>query len=184
VESGKSKTRIELAEALRLCRVYSATLIIAKLDRLARNVAFVSALMESGVEFTAVDMPQAGKFTLHIMAAVAEQEADMIAERTRKAMQTAKGRGTLLGRRDDSIAAYASKGNEISAKVRSAFATRKAEDLRPAIAQIQETIRKSKGGDPTLREIAAAMNKRRIPTPRKGGTWSAVKVQRILARAA
>jgi DNA invertase Pin-like site-specific DNA recombinase len=183
IESGKSKARLQLAEALRLCRVYNATLIIAKLDRLARNVAFVSALMESGVEFTAVDMPQAGKFTLHIMAAVAEQEADMIAERTRKAMQTAKGRGTLLGRRDAAIAAHAHKGNELSAKVRSSFAMRKAEDLKPAIAQIRETIRKSKGDEATLREIASVMNERRIPTPRKGGTWSAIQVKRVLDRA-
>jgi DNA invertase Pin-like site-specific DNA recombinase len=182
VESGKSKTRLELAEALRLCRVYNATLIIAKLDRLARNVAFVSALMESGVDFKAVDMPEASKFTIHIMAAVAEQEADMIAERTRKAMETAKARGTALGRRDDAIAAYALKGNGVSAKVRKGFANRKAEDLKPALAQIRAMIRDSKGAEPTLREIAAVMNKRRIPTPRTGGQWSAVQVSRILAR--
>lgn len=188
VESGKRNSRPKLAEALRLCRVYNATLIIAKLDRLARNVAFVSALMESGVEFTAVDMPKAGKFTLHIMAAVAEQEADMIAERTRKAMQTAKARGTLLGRRDDAIAAYAMKGNEASREVRSERAARIATNLQPTIAHIQDKLRQErteqgKSGEPTLREIAAMMNKRRIPTPRKAGKWSAVQVSRILARA-
>lgn len=185
----KRNFRPKLAEALRLCRVYNATLIIAKLDRLARNVAFVSALMESGVEFTAVDMPKAGKFTLHIMAAVAEQEADMIAERTRKAMQTAKARGTILGRRDSAIAVYALKGNEISQEVRSAKAARNVENLKPTIAHIQDKLiqaRKNVGKDssPTLREIAAEMNKRRIPTPRKNGKWSAVQVQRILKRAA
>lgn len=189
VESGKRNSRPKLAEALRLCRVYNATLIIAKLDRLARNVAFVSALMESGVEFTAVDMPKAGKFTLHIMAAVAEQEADMIAERTRKAMQTAKARGTVLGRRDSAIAAYAMKGNEVSREVRSAKASVGAANLKPTIAHIQEKLsqeRKNKGKDgaPTLREIAAEMNRRHIPTPRKTGEWSAVQVQRVLARAA
>src|SRR5580704_15109370 len=73
VESGKRSDRPKLAEALRLCRLHKATLIIAKIDRLARNVAFISNLMESGVEFVVVDMPQANRFTLHIMAAVAEQ---------------------------------------------------------------------------------------------------------------
>jgi DNA invertase Pin-like site-specific DNA recombinase len=83
VESGKRNDRPKLAEALRLCRLHGATLIIAKLDRLARNVAFISNLMESGVEFTAVDFPQANRLTVHILAAVAEHEAKAISTRTR-----------------------------------------------------------------------------------------------------
>ena len=71
IESGKRNDRPKLAEALRLCRLHGAVLIIAKLDRLARNVAFISNLMESGVEFTAVDFPQANRLTVHILAAVA-----------------------------------------------------------------------------------------------------------------
>src|SRR3712207_3006231 len=82
VESGKRNDRPKLAEALRLCRIHKATLIIAKLDRLARNVAFISNLMESGVEFTAVDFPQANRLTVHILAAVAEHEREMISQRT------------------------------------------------------------------------------------------------------
>jgi DNA invertase Pin-like site-specific DNA recombinase len=97
VESGKRADRPQLAEALRLCRRHRATLIIAKLDGLARNVAFVSALMESGVEFTAVDFPQANRLTVHILAAVAEHEAAMISARTKTALAQAKARGVKLG---------------------------------------------------------------------------------------
>src|SRR4051794_20055537 len=82
VESGRRSDRPKLTEALRLCRLHGATLVIAKLDRLARNVAFISNLMESGVDFVAVDFPQANRLTVHILAAVAEHEAKMISERT------------------------------------------------------------------------------------------------------
>jgi DNA invertase Pin-like site-specific DNA recombinase len=97
VESGKRNDRSKLAEALRLCRLHGATLIIAKLDRLARNVAFISNLMESGVEFTAVDFPQANRLTVHILAAVAEHEAKAISTRTKDALAAAKARGVRLG---------------------------------------------------------------------------------------
>src|SRR6202051_1034902 len=97
VESGKRNDRPALAEALRLCRKHKAVLVIAKLDRLARNVHFISGLMESGVEFIAADMPTANKLTVHIMAAFAEHEAAMISARTKAALQAAKARGTNLG---------------------------------------------------------------------------------------
>ena len=97
IESGKRNDRPKLAEALRLCRLHGATLIIAKLDRLARNVAFISNLMESGVEFTAVDFPQANRLTVHILAAVAEHEREMISKRTKDALAAAKARGVKLG---------------------------------------------------------------------------------------
>jgi DNA invertase Pin-like site-specific DNA recombinase len=104
VESGKRNSRPKLAEALALCRLFNAMLIIPKRARLARNVAFIANLMASGVEFVAIDMPTASKFTLHIMASVAEQEGDMIADRTKKALATA--RVTVQGRRDGAIAAF------------------------------------------------------------------------------
>ncbi len=88
VESGKRNDRPALASALQLCRKHKATLVIAKLDRLARNVAFISNLMEAGVEFVAVDMPQANRFMVHILAAVAEQEAEAISKRTKAALGT------------------------------------------------------------------------------------------------
>ena len=97
VESGKRNDRPKLSEALRLCRIHKATLIIAKLDRLARNVHFTSGLMESGVDFVAVDFPQANRLTIHILAAVAEHEAGMISARTRAALAAAKARGVQLG---------------------------------------------------------------------------------------
>lgn len=97
IESGKKADRPKLAEAIKLCRLYGAKLIIAKLDRLARNVAFVSNLMESGVEFTACDFPQANRLTVHILAAVAEHEAKAISERTKAALAAAKRRGRKLG---------------------------------------------------------------------------------------
>ena len=90
VESGRKNDRPELRAALAACQRERAILVIAKLDRLARNVAFIAGLMESGVEFVAVDMPQANRLTIHILAAVAEHEREMISQRTRAALQAAK----------------------------------------------------------------------------------------------
>jgi DNA invertase Pin-like site-specific DNA recombinase len=114
VESGKRNDRPAIAEALRLCRLHRATLIIAKLDRLARNVHFISSLMESGVEFVAVDFPQANRLTVHILAAVAEHEASMISARTKAALAAAKARGVRLGGQRgslDRMGRMARKGN-------------------------------------------------------------------------
>jgi DNA invertase Pin-like site-specific DNA recombinase len=99
VEHGtrKGNHRPQLAAALTQCRVHGATLVIAKLDRLARNVAFTSNLMESSVDFVACDYPQANRLTIHILASVAEHEAEMISARTRAALQAAKRKGTILG---------------------------------------------------------------------------------------
>jgi DNA invertase Pin-like site-specific DNA recombinase len=174
VESGKRNDRPALAEALALCRIHGATLVIAKLDRLARNVAFISNLMESGVEFTAVDFPQANRLTIHILAAVAEHEAAMISARTKAALGAARARGVVLGGNRGNIAAEASKGAQASAVVRSTASAKRAADLLPAIRYAQ-----SKGAS-SLREIAAMLNESGIPTAR-GGEWSAVQVQRVLA---
>ena len=98
IESGKkSSNRPKLAQALSLCRLHKAKLLVAKLDRLSGNVAFISALMESGVQFVAVDLPQANELTVHIMAAMAEYEAKAISARTKAALAAAKARGTVLG---------------------------------------------------------------------------------------
>jgi DNA invertase Pin-like site-specific DNA recombinase len=97
VESGKKSDRPEMARAIEACRKYRARLVIAKLDRLSRNLAFVATLMDSGVEFVAVDNPHANKLTIHILAAVAEHEREAISERTKAALAAAKARGKRLG---------------------------------------------------------------------------------------
>jgi DNA invertase Pin-like site-specific DNA recombinase len=98
VESGEcSDNKPKLAEALTMRRAHRATLLVAKLERLARNVAFISALMEAGVKFVAVDMPQANDMTIHILASVAQGEAKAISDRTKAALQAAKAMGTPLG---------------------------------------------------------------------------------------
>src|ERR1700730_229839 len=93
IESGKRSDRPQLKQALALCRKRKARLVIAKLDRLSRNLAFIAALMDSGVEFVAVDNPHATRLTLHILAAVAEHERHMIADRTKAALQAAPEQG-------------------------------------------------------------------------------------------
>lgn len=174
VESGKRNDRPKLAEALRLCRLHGATLVIAKLDRLARNVAFVSALMESGVEFTAVDFPQANRLTVHILAAVAEHEAAAISARTRAALAAAKARGTKLGgSRPGGLGTDAQRatGRQKSIQVRQAQAAARASDMAPLIHEIR-----AKGA--SLRRIAAELNAKGIPAPR-GGLWTAASVSRL-----
>jgi DNA invertase Pin-like site-specific DNA recombinase len=98
IESGKKSDRPELLTALAACKRHKATLIIAKLDRLARNVAFIANLMESGVEFVAVDNPHASKLMLHLLAAFAEHEREQISSRTKVALAAAKARGVKLGK--------------------------------------------------------------------------------------
>jgi DNA invertase Pin-like site-specific DNA recombinase len=98
IESGRRHTnRPQLLAALEECRKRRATLLIARLDRLARNVAFIANPMESGADFIACDMPQANRLTIHILAAVAEHEREMISQRTKAALAEAKRRGTRLG---------------------------------------------------------------------------------------
>ncbi len=97
VDSGKRRGSPELAKALAHAKRHKATLVVAKLDRLARSVAFVSALLESGVDFRAIDMPEANRFMIHILSAVAEYEAQLISERTKAGLASRKARGLPLG---------------------------------------------------------------------------------------
>jgi DNA invertase Pin-like site-specific DNA recombinase len=173
VESGKRTDRPKLAEALKLCRIHDATLIIAKLDRLARNVAFISNLMESGVEFHAVDFPQANRLTVHILAAVAEHEAKIISERTRAALAAAKRRGVKLGGYRGTVISKAMRKASADAIAKRADA--RAVDLGPTIAEVQAAGAKS------LRDIATGLNERGI-TAARGGQWTAVQVSRVLSR--
>ncbi len=157
------------------CYIHGATLVIAKLDRLARNVAFISNLMDSGVEFTAVDFPQANRLTVHILAAVAEHERELIASRTKAALASAKARGRKLGGNRGGFRAIRDRGHAASVAVRSAKADKRAADLVPMIRELQ-----SSGA--SLHAIAAELTRRGIETPRKSGSWKAVQVKRILDR--
>ena len=178
VEHGtrRGNGRPELTKALAQCRLHGAALCIAKLDRLARNVAFISNLMESNVEFCACDFPQANKLTIHILAAIAEHEAEMISARTKAALAVAKRKGVVLGGNRGNCASIARKGNKASAQFRTKAAQRRASDLVSVI----EVIRAE--GAQSLRQIAHRLNERAILAPR-GGEWSAVQVSRVIATA-
>lgn len=177
VESGGRADRPALEAALRDCRIHGATLIIAKLDRLARSVAFISRLQEDGVPFVAVDLPHANNFTVQIMAAVAEHERKLIGERTRAALQAARARGVRLGgrRAGHRIEDHAERGRQRSAEVRTARADALASDRSEVVARIRAE------GVTSLQGIARELNARSIPAPR-GGTWSAGQVRRVLLR--
>jgi DNA invertase Pin-like site-specific DNA recombinase len=176
IETGKRNDRPKLAEALRLCRIYNATLLVAKLDRLARNVFFISSLMESGVKFMAVDMPAATDMTIHILASVAQGEAQAISDRTRVALAAAKARGTKLGGLRANSAHIHVRGNAASVMARSARAAKRAADLLPVIEQAKAD------GAISLQDIANVLNTRGIPTAR-GGQWSPVQVMRVMQHA-
>jgi DNA invertase Pin-like site-specific DNA recombinase len=176
IESGKRNDRPQIAEALRLCRLHRATLIIAKLDRLARNVHFISSLMESGVDFIACDFPEANRLTVHILAAVAEHEATMISARTKAALAAAKTRGvTLGGLRGDPhrMRVIAAKGTHQSAIVRRETAAKRRADILPMI----EALRAK--GVASLRAIAAGLNEAGL-TSSRGANWTATQVKRVL----
>jgi DNA invertase Pin-like site-specific DNA recombinase len=172
VESGRKSDRPELLKALAACRRQGATLVIAKLDRLSRNVAFVSNLMEAGVDFVAVDFPQANRLTIHILAAVAEHEREMISARTKAALAAAKARGVKLGGNRGMRPEWQAKGAAGSLAARQAKAQARAADLKPILEEIRAS------GATSLRTIAAELNSRGIPAPR-GGAWTATSVMRV-----
>ncbi len=171
VETGKGSDalakRPQLKAALAACRKEGATLIIAKLDRLARNVHFVSGLMESKVKFVACDMPEANELTIHIMAAFAEHEAKRISQRTKDALAIAKSRGVVLGKAG---ADNLRPNVEARQKVADDFAAK----LRPIFDGM-------KGRGLSQRAMIEELNAIGVPTA-KGGTWRLAQVQRIITR--
>ena len=171
VETGKGANALEkrpkLKAALDTCRANKATLLIAKLDRLARNVHFVSGLMESGVDFVAVDFPQANRLTVHILAAVAEHEREMISQRTKAALAAAKARGVVLG-----TAGPANLRPNIEERQKAAQEF--AEKLRPLFEGF-------KARKVSQRQMADELNVAGV-TAQGGGKWNQTQVNRVLAR--
>lgn len=163
IESGKKNNRPVLAEALKKCRQKKAVLLIAKLDRLSRSVAFIAALMESKVSFRAVDNPGADKPYLQLMAVFAELERDMISARTKAALKIAKMRGVELGKNGKYVLAKQNKDNAI------AFA----EKMKPVISRIKAK------GKTSVRAITKELNRLKIPTFRNS-RWHISTVYHIL----
>jgi DNA invertase Pin-like site-specific DNA recombinase len=180
VESGRRSDRPELERALATARLHRVPLIVAKVDRLTRSVAFLSRLLEAGVDVRFADLPAiegpTGRFMLQQMAAVAELEAGLISTRTKAALAVARARGKKLG---------GNRGVVLSDSVRAAGraviserAKARAADLAPVIAELRQV------GVVSLTAIARALNERKIPTANGGGVmqWTAVQVSRVCQR--
>jgi DNA invertase Pin-like site-specific DNA recombinase len=190
----KRSDRPALDKALAAARLHRASLVVSKVDRLTRSVAFLSRLLEAGVDVRFADLPQiegaTGRFMLQQMVAVAELEAGMISARTKAALAAAKMRGKKLGGRRRKIVGEDERGRPIyggvangsptaraaATRVRQERSAQRAADIGPTIKRIQQ------GGATSLRAIAAALNEQAIPTARGNGRWSAVQVARVLDR--
>lgn len=176
VESGKRNDRPELQRALHHAKVTGATLVVAKMDRLSRNAAFLLALRDSGARFVAADQPDVNELTVGILAVIAEDERRRISERTSAALKAAKARGTRLGNPNGAAALRrAGKGNVAALAAVTSAADQHARDLAPVIAHLRSE------GCASLRDLAAALNSRRMKTPR-GGAWHAASVRNLLKR--
>jgi DNA invertase Pin-like site-specific DNA recombinase len=168
IESGKHNDRPQLQAAIAMCKRTGAALLIAKIDRLSRQAAFLLTLRDSGVQIVAADMPHAGTLEFGIRAVVAQHEREEIARRTKAALQAAKARGVKLGCPTPEIGSAA--GIAVIQARASAYATR----LAPIVADIK------RAGCTTLREIAAALQARGISTPRGGTNWAPSQVRNLL----
>ena len=176
VESGKSNERPQLARALHHAKVTGATLVVAKMDRLSRNLAFLATLQDSGARFVAADMPEANELTVNIMGAVAQAEREAISTRTREALKAAKARGVKLGNPNGAAALRrAGRGNGAAVEALKAGANDHAANLAPVIAHLRAE------GLSSLRDLAGALNDRRMLTPR-GGRWHPTSVKNLLVR--
>lgn len=172
VESGTktTKRRPELARALEVCRKEKATLVVAKLDRLYRNLHAMTSLMQSGVEFVAADNPHANKLTIHMLAAIAEHERDLISERTTSALRAAKRRGVKLG----------SPTPEKGSKAGVAVLVDQADDFAAKVLPIVREL--NRHGYTTLRDIAHGLMMRGVKTPRGNTEWRPSQVANLLKR--
>lgn len=179
VESGTAEERPQLERALQEAEALRATLVVAKLDRLARNAGLLHRLKDSDVGIEFANMPHANGFTVNILAAVAEHEAEMISERTREALQAAKDRGEKLGAERPECRNLSQedreKGAAVAAEKRQERADRRAEVLAPIVEDLRAE------GATSLRALARGLEERGVPTAR-GGEWHAATVSNLLER--
>jgi DNA invertase Pin-like site-specific DNA recombinase len=177
IESGKRADRPQLEKALAAARLHRVPVVVANVSRLTRSVAFLSRLLEAGVDVRFADLPQiegaTGRFMLQQMAAVAELEAGLISKRTKDALAAAKKRGVKLG--GDRGAVLTVKARKAGRAVAKQKADQRASDIAPTIAELRQ------GGITSLRAIAAELNARKIPTA-NGCEWAPTQVNRVLAR--
>lgn len=175
VESGRNRKRPQLEAALKKCRLMGATLVVAKIDRLARDAYFTGTILESGVPVVFLDLPDMGEgpvptFVLQMMASVAQLEAGLISRRTRDALAAAKARGVKLG--GDRGYRPPVEASRAAALAHREKARRRAEDFRDVLLEVS-------GG---LRARANEMNRRGIPTPSGKGAWHPATVSRVLKK--
>lgn len=166
----KKRVQFELNKAIEHCKATGSILLIAKLDRLARNVSFISTLMDSNVEFKALDMPHANKLTIHIFAAIAEHEAELISQRTKAALHELKNKGVVLGKPDN----FTQKGRDKGVTTNKSKALHN-QNNRKAKAYIQSL--KLQGLN--YSQIANQLNTNGFTTSR-GKRFQAVQVQRLI----
>ena len=175
VESGRKKDRPKLKEALELCRKTGSTLIVAKLDRLARNVSFLSSLLESDVEIVFCDFPQANKMVLHILSAISQYEAELTASRTKSALQAKKARGYRLGNPEHLL------GKHNQAIQNSIMTCKSKADNNPnnkrAVAMLRTLVKE----EHSLKEMADILNREGFVTS-KGACFSKATVYKLIKR--
>ena len=176
IESGRSNDRPQLKEALRLCRIYNAKLIIARLDRLARSVAMIAGLLESDVDFVAADMPLANRFTIHILAAVAEYEARLISERTKAAFAAAKARGRKFGNPNPETHRLSHAARKARARAERERSKKRALDFLPLLCDLRDR-------GLTIQEIAQHLTASGVHRPRGGKAWGHNTVRRMFEHA-
>lgn len=191
IESGKRSDRPQLARAIERCRLTGSKLLIAKLDRLSRNVHFLSGLMEKGVDFVACDMPSANPLTVHILAAVAQQEREAISTRTKGALQAIKAKlaqdGEHVSRRSGRTLSRLGNPNGLSVSrpdLGAAAMREKAQVFADSVLPtIREILLSEASERRSLADLAQCLNQRRILTAR-GREWTPMAVKRVLDRAA